>query len=194
MLRWFKFRFGSGDSQRLPLNRTVGSFYTVTGTYCGGSGVARQTGDNIGCHILVVLNIHCTFAQQPLLRREVLTVHKGSFREGSVSARNNLRTVSDPPNWNFHPSSLAFRKVRTLGKHLAYFCAASCLLGPGIVLRTRVVSYPARAWLFSENGVTVRAGCATVENALVPSAFIRVGVDLDSSRPPASTEQDCGPA
>lgn len=70
----------------------------------------HQPGDNIGCHISVVLNIHCTFAQQPLLRREVLAVHKGSFREGSVSARgerNHLRTASDRLN---SKSSVVFPK------------------------------------------------------------------------------------
>lgn len=130
----------------------------------GGPVLRSKLATTSGATFLVVLNIHCTFAQQPLLRREVLTVHKGSFREGS-------ETTSGPPHFARFPQG------KNSGTHPVCFCAAGCPLGPGIVQRTRVVSYPARAWLFSENGVTVRAGCATGKTHLFRALV------LDSDRP-----------
>ncbi|KTG46560.1 hypothetical protein cypCar_00011433, partial [Cyprinus carpio] len=95
------------------------------GTGCRGSDVKHQPGDNIGCHILVVLNIHCTFAQQPLLRREVLAVHKDSFREGSVSARgerHHLRTASDHL---ISKAYVVFPKARLYAAHSLFIKEAS---------------------------------------------------------------------
>jgi len=94
---------------------------SVSGTGCGGSYVNHQPGDNVGCHILVVSNIHCTFAQQPLLRREVLACTKAAS-ERAASAREARESTSGPrPTLPTRNPASFFQKVRTLRTYLGWF-------------------------------------------------------------------------